>query len=236
MAKHIFVSGSPGSGKSVFSAALAKASSNRDKKTIIVSGDYLIPMLPFFCGDTDTIGLGSLCKHEITPQSIADAVKVLKAFPNIGVIGMQPNDDIMHITLTQILSIKKCLDSMVDIVIWDGTSEIGNYIDLLMRGLADLHIYILTADVKGILYYDNYRHIITEKDNSILLEGLAKTYTAADVLSLRTGGLYGRLYYGREIERICMEGDIFTIDEVCHSSYREITEKMIELVLMGKEE
>ena len=53
MAKHIAVFGSPGSGKSVFCAALAKEILNRKKRTVIVSGDHLIPMVPFFCGDSD---------------------------------------------------------------------------------------------------------------------------------------------------------------------------------------
>ena len=39
MAKHILIIGSPGSGKSVFSAALASAASKRKKQTLLISGD-----------------------------------------------------------------------------------------------------------------------------------------------------------------------------------------------------
>lgn len=39
MAKHILIIGSPGSGKSVFSAALASAAGKRKKQTLLISGD-----------------------------------------------------------------------------------------------------------------------------------------------------------------------------------------------------
>ena len=48
MAKHILIIGSPGSGKSVFSAALASAVGKRNRQTLLISGDSRISMLPFF--------------------------------------------------------------------------------------------------------------------------------------------------------------------------------------------
>ena len=95
--------------------------------------------------------------------------------------------------------------------------------------------YILTADRKGILYFENYREIIKANDKCILLEGLAKPYSPFEEMHVRTGGLKGRLYYGREIERACMEGNIFSVDDVCHESYRTLSEKILEQVL-GKED
>ena len=41
MAKHILIIGSPGSGKSVFGAALASAAGKRKKQTLLISGDSL---------------------------------------------------------------------------------------------------------------------------------------------------------------------------------------------------
>lgn len=71
MAKHILIIGSPGSGKSVFSAALASAAGKRKKQTLLISGDSRISMLSFFCGNTDTDGLGTLYAerlHRSVPQ------------------------------------------------------------------------------------------------------------------------------------------------------------------------
>ena len=92
MAKHILIIGSPGSGKSVFSAALASAVGKRNRQTLLISGDSRISMLPFFCGNTDTDGLGTLYAGEITSQRTADAIKILREFPNIGVMGFQIHD------------------------------------------------------------------------------------------------------------------------------------------------
>ena len=68
MAKHILIIGSPGSGKSVFGAALASAAGKRKKQTLLISGDSRISMLSFFCGNTDADGLGTLYAGEITSQ------------------------------------------------------------------------------------------------------------------------------------------------------------------------
>ena len=48
MAKHILIIGSPGSGKSVFSAALASAAGKRNRQTLLISGDSRISMLERF--------------------------------------------------------------------------------------------------------------------------------------------------------------------------------------------
>lgn len=236
MAKHILVFGSPGSGKSIFCAALAKEVIKHKKRAMIVSGDIVIPMLPFFCGDTDTTGLGSLCKGEITPQTVANAVKVLKKYPDIGVMGLQFEDDPSAITMDQMLYISIILDDLVDVVIWDGGSDIDSPVNRGLWQKSNLQIGILTADVKGILYFENYRGIIKDTGKCILLEGLAKPYTPYEEMNARTGGLYGRLYYAREIERICLEGNIFSVDRVCHEEYQALTKKLIEQVLQGKEE
>ena len=91
MAKHILIIGSPGSGKSVFSAALASAAGKRNRQTLLISGDSRISMLSFFCGNADTDGLGTLYAGEITSQHTADAIKILREFPNIGVMGFHMN-------------------------------------------------------------------------------------------------------------------------------------------------
>lgn len=236
MAKNIFIFGSPGSGKSIFSAVLAKTAVKRKKRVIIISGDTVVPMLPFFCGSTDAVGLGALCADEITPQKIAEAVKVIKEHPDIGVIAMQFDDDPAHITGEQLLCILKHLDQMVDVVIWDGTSDIDSAIDRAILQHADLKVCILTADLKGILYFENYRCILRAIDRCILLEGMAKPYTPYEEMSIRTGGLFGRLYYGRELERICLEGRIFSADRVCHEKYYELAEKVMEQAFNGKED
>lgn len=53
---------------------------------------------------------------------------------------------------------------------------------------------------------------------------------------MRIGGLDGRLNYGREAERIYLEGDIFSVDDVCHAEYADLAEQLMRQVLYGEGE
>lgn len=235
MAKHIFVFGSPGSGKSIFCTALAKVGIKQKKRSMIVCADRIIPMIPFFGGSEEILGLGALCAKDITPKPLAKAVKVIKKYPDIGILGMNFEDDPSSITREKYEQIFHLLDSIVDIVIWDGNANMYDPMHLAVSHKADLQICILTADVKGILYFENYRHIIRDKGKYILLEGLAKPYTAYEEMSALIGGFDGRLNYSREVERVCLEGKVFSVDDVCQKEYKDLTEQLIEKVLHGEE-
>ena len=229
MAKHIVVFGSPGSGKSVFCAALAKTALNHKKRTVILSDDPVIPMLPFYCGASDTLGLGALCAGKLSPETVAQAVKIIKDYPDIGVIGTRPEDRSTDITKERLLRIADLLDNLVDLVIWDSSMSM----EIMEQG--DLRVCILTADIKGLLYFEQFRQRIRQK-SCVILEGLAKPYTAYEEMSMRIGGLDGRLNYGREVERIYLEGDIFSVDDVCHAEYADLAEQLMRQVLYGEGE
>ena len=235
MSKHIFIFGSPGSGKSIFCTALAKAGMKHKKRIMIVCADRIIPMMPFFGGSEEILGLGALCVKDITSKTLAQAVKVIKKYPDIGILGMNFEDDPSSITREKYEQIFHLLDSIVDVVIWDGNANLYDPMHLAVSHKANLQICILTADVKGILYFENYRHIIRDKGKCILLEGMAKPYTAYEEMSALIGGFDGRLNYSREVERVCLEGEIFSVDDVCHKEYRELTERLIEKVIQGEE-
>lgn len=235
MAKHIAVFGSPGSGKSVFCAALAKEILNRKKRTVIVSGDHLIPMVPFFCGDSDVWGLGRLCAGEIIPRKVAQSVRVLKKYPDIGVIGMQLVDDMTSVTGEQLIRISEVLNNMADVVLWDGVSDMDSVFDQMILTNTDLQVCLLTADMKGILYFEQHQKKIQRLNHPLLVEGLSRPYSVHEEMSYRVGGFEGSLPFGREIERICLEGKVFSVDEVCHKKYRETVEQTVEKVLAGKE-
>lgn len=149
MAKHILIIGSPGSGKSVFSAALASAVGKRNRQTLLISGDSRISTLPFFCGNTDTDGLGTLYAGEITSQRTADAIKILREFPNIGVMGFQIHErKRQEGTIAQIQQLYTVVDGMAEVVIWDGTSDWTDAFQIVMTEKAEVAACLLTADVK----------------------------------------------------------------------------------------
>lgn len=235
MAKHLAIVGSPGSGKSVFAAALAKEATKRKKRAIIVSGDSIIPMLPFFCGNTDTQGLGSLFEGDITPQRVAKVIKVLKEDANIGVIGRKICDDLTFISEEKIRTIAEILDRLTDVVIWDGTGDIDYDFDHAALDFSSMQICVLTSDIKGLLYFEEFDIDLVTKSNMLFLEGLGRPYSPYEELSVRVGGFDGQLPYGREVERVCLEGKVFLVNKVCHDKYQKTVEMVIDRLLQEKE-
>ena len=235
MTKHLAIIGSPGSGKSVFAAALAKEVTKRKKRAIIVSGDSIIPMQPFFCGNNDINGLGSLYQEEITPQSVARSIKVLKEDANIGVMGNQFGDETAFVTEEKIRSLSEVLESLTDVVIWDGTGDLNNVFDQTILLLSSLQTCVLTSDIKGLLYFEEFDIDLVTKSNMLFLEGLGRPYSPYEELSVRVGGFDGQLPYGREVERVCLEGKVFLVNKVCHDKYQKTVEMVIDRLLQEKE-
>ena len=230
MAQHILVSGSPGSGKSIFCAALALAVRKRKKKSILVSCDSVVPMLSFFCGNVDTLGLGTLCFGEITPQRTAEAVKLLRECPEIGVIGFRLAENCSTVTQEQVRQLYATLHQMVDVVIWDAGSDLKEAFQSVLLPCADVRVYILTADPKGLLYFEQNREVIWHFENQLLLEGLGRPYSAREEMSSRIGGFDGMLPYSREIERCVMEGKIFMVDRYYSERYQTALECVLEVL------
>lgn len=235
MAEHIAVIGSPGSGKSVFAAALAKETARHKKRAVIVSGDSVIPMLPFFCGFTDTKGLGVLCGKQITPASVADAIRILPDDANIGVIARQVGEETGDITGGQIRDMAAVLDQLADVVIWDGISDIKHVFDRTILQLSNLQVCILTPDIKGSLYFEEHYKTLWDYKALRLLEGLGRPYSPSEEMHITVGGFYGTLPYSRGIERVCLEGEVFAVNKACHEKYSDIVKKIIEEVLADKE-
>lgn len=235
MARHLAIVGSPGSGKSVFAAALAKEVTKRKKRAIIVSGDSIIPMLPFFCGNTDTYGLSSLYEEDITPQRVAQAIKVLKKDANIGVMGSQFGDETAFVTEEKLRSIAEVLEGLTDVVIWDGTGDLNHVFDQTALLLSSIQACVLTSDIKGILYFEEYRVELMSQSELVFLEGLGRPYSPFEEMSARVGGFFGRITYSREVERVYLEGNLFSVDKVCHEIYQTAVEKVVDRLLQEKE-
>lgn len=228
MAKHILVIGSPGSGKSIFCAALALAVRKRKKKSILISCDSTIPMLSFFCRNADAIGLGTLCSREITSQRTAEAVKLLREYPEIGIMGFRLAENGTAITQEQAKQIYDVLHQMVDVVIWDAGSALQESFPSVLLPRADVRVCILTADPKGLLYFEQNREWLQRFEAQLYLEGLGRPYSAREEMGSRIGGFAGMLPYSREIERCVMEGKIFSVDRYYTERYQTALEYVLE--------
>ena len=93
----IAVWGSPGSGKSTFSAILARYLTRDKSKAIIISPDQTVPMMPVWFPNENienNMSLGHiLTSSEINNSIIAERVKLLKSYPYVGVLGYTSGDD-----------------------------------------------------------------------------------------------------------------------------------------------
>ena len=191
----------------------------------------------FFCGNADTDGLGTLYAGEITSQRTADAIKILREFPNIGVMGFQIHErKRQEGTTAQIQQLYTVLDGMAEVVIWDGTSDWTDAFQTVMTAKAEVTACLLTADVKGLLYFKQYQDKIRRLTHCLLLEGLSKPYSLHEEMDVTIGGFDGILPFGREIERYVMEGNLFSVLTCCHARYCETVERTLDDLLEGRME
>ena len=97
MGKVITVWGSPGSGKSMFSAILAKALTRDKRKAIIINAEISVPMLPVWLPDQiiqTNASVGQvLSSVEIDTSLVASHVTVLKSYPFIGLMGYSAGEN-----------------------------------------------------------------------------------------------------------------------------------------------
>lgn len=235
MAVHGTIIGSPGSGRSIFAAVMVKQLAKRRQRVILVSSDSIIPMLFFYCGDTDVMGLGELLNEDVTKERTTKAIKLLPKCPEIGVMGFQFDENKSDIQPGRIKDLMAVLDELVDVVLWDLESDCNSNFHRAVLQDTNVQYCILTADLKGVLYYENHRHIIRRLKNCMLLEGMRKPYSPYEELSARVGGLDGGLPYSREIERLAVEGKVFHVDKYCHEIYLSTAEAAIERLFHKKE-
>ena len=139
-------------------------------------------------------------------------------------------------TTAQIQQLYTVVDGMAEVVIWDGTSDWTDAFQTVMTAKAEVTACLLTADVKGLLYFKQYQDKIRRLTHCLLLEGLSKPYSLHEEMDVTIGGFDGILPFGREIERYVMEGNLFSILTCCHTRYRETVEHTLDDLLEGRME
>lgn len=127
----IAVWGSPGSGKSTFSAILSRYLTRDKSKAIIISPDQTVPMMPVWFPNENienSMSLGHiLTSSEINNSIIAERVKLLKSYPYVGVLAYTSGDmplSYPEAGYNKIVETIEVVSGMVDYVIIDCTSRI----------------------------------------------------------------------------------------------------------------
>ena len=226
----ITVWGSPGSGKSTFSAILARYLTRGKSKAIIISPDQTVPMLPVWFPDENIenqMSLGHiLSSAEINNSIIAARVKLLKSYPYLGVLAYTSGDMPLSYPETEYKKIAEVIEvvsGMVDFVIIDCTSRITDYFTPAAIEAADVCISIFTPDLRGVSYRKAQTPLLTGEqfklDSHLIFAGVARPYHALDEMEHVFGRLDGILPWIKEIDRAATEGLIFQSGKYCTEKY-----------------
>ena len=237
MSKIITVWGSSASGKSTFSAILARYLTRDKCKAIIISPDQTTPMLPVWFPNENienSMSLGHiLTSAEINNGIIASRVKLLKSYPFIGTLGYTSGDMPLSYPETDFEKIKLLLEvtaGMVNYVIVDCTSRITDLFTPAAIEMADVTVGIFTADLKGISYRKAQQPLLSgEKfkvDTHMIYAGIARPYHALDEMEHVLGRLDGILPWIKEIDRASTEGVIFGAGKYCTEKYLSALKKV----------
>lgn len=226
----ITVWGCPGSGKSTFSAILARYLTRGKSKAILISPDQTVPMLPVWFPNENIenhMSLGHvLTSSELNNSIIAPHVKLLKSYPYIGVLGYASGD--MPLSYPEpdykkIAEVIEVVSGMVDFVIIDCTNRITDYFTAAAIEAADVCISIFTPDLRGVSYRKAQTPLLTGEqfklDSHLIFAGVARPYHALDEMEHVFGRLDGILPWIKEIDRAATEGLIFQSGKYCTEKY-----------------
>lgn len=235
----IAVWGSPGSGKSTFSAILARYLTRDKSKAIIISPDQTVPMLPVWFPNENvenSMSLGHiLTSSEVNNSIIAERVKLLKSYPYVGVLGFTSGDmplsypDAPYDKITQVIEV---VSGMVDHVIIDCTSRITDLFTPAAIQIADVCVGIFSADLRGVSYRKAQIPLLTGEQfklsSHLIFAGSARPYYALDEMEHVFGRLDGLLPWSKEIDRASTEGVIFGAGKYCTDKYLTALRKVKE--------
>lgn len=230
MSEIIAVWGSPGSGKSTFSALLSRYLTRDKSKAIIISPDQTVPMLPVWFPNENienSMSLGHiLSSSEINNSIVAERVKLLKSYPYIGALGYTSGDmplSYPEVGYEKIAETIEVVSGMVDHVIIDCTSRITDLFTPAAIEAATVNIGIFTADLRGVSYRKAQLPLLSgpkfRLDTHLIFAGNARPYYALDEMEHVFGYLDGLLPWSKELDRAATEGVIFGAGKYCSEKY-----------------
>ena len=234
MSKLITVSGSPGSGKSLFAALLASIIAKEEKQVILVSTDRITPMLPVMVNsqplDASKSIVNVLKAKMITPALVASQVTLLESCPYIGVLAYPAQG--ADYTVEALQSLCQIAGELVAYVIVD-CSPPDEKVYQPIVAQSNVSVNVLTADRKGLSYYRAHEHISAAQEHAqqqFTFAGMARPFQALDDIGAMIGGWDGYLPYSKNIEQCCGEFDMFSALKHCNDFYLKALTKVHDTI------
>ncbi len=219
-AKIICVWGSPGSGKTVCSLALAAVLAEKKKNVIIYNGDKLVPSLKMMCPTVEVDSKNSigplLMSGRYDDTLFAQKLVMHPMSEYISFIGMAPTDT--YITYGDfdrsfVIQVLNKMAQLSDYVIIDGTSNpLDDGMTLVGLELADHIVRVITPDNKGLLYQDAARSIYRDAkykfEQHITVLGNVRSISPVSEIMSVSGKYDFVLPYAAEIENKHISGEL----------------------------
>lgn len=217
--KIICIWGSPSSGKSVLSLAIAAKFASMKKNVIVYNGDKFIPSLKFYVPSKHITSKESIGPLLMAENYDNDAVMSHIVFhpqsEYIGFMGLSPDENYITYRNFSRESVIKLLNKMTvkaDYVIIDSTSNpFDDTMTLTALELADIRIRIITPDNKGLIYARTSEAMYGDKkfynDNTIKVLGNVKPVSPVNSIEYDYDYI---LPYSDDVETKLIEGSLIS--------------------------
>ena len=212
--------GSPGSGKTVTAAKIAKTLSARKKNVILLLCDMAAPMLPCICPadalESNGSLAGVLAAARISENLIKHNLVTFKRNSCLAVLGLlerQNEYSTPPFTQKQVAELLDGLRQIAPHVIVDCGSYIANDILSAVALMeADSVLQLASCDLKSVGYLSSQLPLLGElkwdKDKQYRVASNIKPFQAADRIGQVLGSVVFRLPYSQELEEQYLAGEL----------------------------
>lgn len=221
-ARIITVWGSPGSGKTLLSTALAAILAEKKENVIVFNGDRLVPSLKLFCPSVVIDAKKSIgplmMSGRYDDAAFAERLVSHPECEYIAYVGMAPSDTFItypEFEAPSVIRLANMMAQQADYVIIDGVSNpLMKEERMTLFGMekSDLIIRVITADTKGVLYQDAARSIFREDkyrfDKHITVLGNVRDVSPVSEVMSVSGKYDYILKYAPEVENCFIGGQL----------------------------
>lgn len=228
----ITVWGSPGSGKTVYSALLSRYLTRDHDHAILISPDQTVPIIPvLFPKDESeqTQSIGPVLESEVLDTSIiAPRVKVVKSYPYIGILGYAPGDTpytYADYSYEKVLKLIENVCDMTDYIIIDCTNRVKEIFTPAAIECADIAVGMFTPDLVGIAYHKAQESLLADKrfhpEYDFIVAGNSRPYNAVDEMETNFGRLDAEFPWSKFLNRAAGDGSLFTAGQYCTTKHMQ---------------
>lgn len=247
MASVVCVFGSPNSGSTTLSVAIAKEFAKTKKNVVLICPDQKIPTIPVIfpqstkkVGSNDTRSIGRILSGiNVSSNDILKQMVTVPNTKNFAILGYAYGENkytYPNIAENDVLLFYQKLADLVDIIVVDCSSNIDNLISKIALQCADAIVRCCTCDFKSISYFaSNLSRISTASVatiNHIIVYPMIKEYDNTSDVSAVLGEPDYEIKFNSNLAKMSGNGELFFCDYP--AQYKKIVKNIVkEMSLVG---